>query len=192
MPYEDPSDEDAPVCSVPMFTLTSRPAQFASFNPRSEKHGDESVPAADLKLVCNVAADALDAFDRGLRPLLFHKANAVDDDLADQGSEAPNLRFGERLLPSLRWGAKLAGYRMQFHVGTTGDHDVEIEDCAVNKFEFSPKEGGTVVITFRVQCHPDEHQAGRLSMLIGQQVDVSLTPPATGGDVTNEGEEGEE
>lgn len=41
-------------------------------------------------------------------------------------------------------------------------------------------EGGTVQLTFRVRCKPDEKQAGRIYTLQQRELEITLTPPADG------------
>jgi hypothetical protein len=171
-----------------MFALDARPSQLVSFNARTEKHGsDDGVPAADLRFKVNLPSDALDVFHPQLRMMFFHQlGNAADNDLADRMHEAPNLRV-PALEGPFKWGKRYAGYSAKLHLGL-GDADVVLDDCQLNKISFAPQEGGTCIFEFRLQLHPDERAAGKLAMLIGSQVDLSLTPPNTGGEVEDDEE----
>lgn len=183
--------EVAPLTRGPrMFELRSFPAKLSSFNPRAEIHGAETKPAADLKFECNVASTALDAFDPGLRGALYHKADGVAHDLADEAHDAPDLRFPKLVAP-LKWSAKFAGYELRIHLGIDERSHVVIGSCDLNAIQFSPQQGGTVVLGFRVQCHPGEHECGRLAMLVQTSVDISLTPPEDGGEVPDDDDGGE-
>jgi hypothetical protein len=169
---------------VRMFALTRRPATLSNFNPRAERHGDETKPAADLKFEANLESAALDAFHHDLRRFLYCKVGRRDDDMVDAIADAPDLRF-DRLVPPIKWGARFAGYRVRIHlgIGENTDADVVLSACDVNALTFAPQQGGTVIVGWRVQCHPDADAAGKLSMLVGSRVDVSLIPPEDGGEI---------
>ena len=49
-----------------------------------------------------------------------------------------------------------------------------LKPVKVNDFKFTPLDGGTVEFHMRVQYHPEERQAGKLAMLVQQEVEVSL------------------
>lgn len=174
-----------------MFELVAFPAKLVAFNPRAEIHGTATVPAADLKFECNVASAALDAFDARLRGALYHKADGVAHDLADAVHDAPDLRF-PKLAPPLKWSAKYAGYELRLHLGIDERSHVVIGNCDLNELRFTPKQGGTVVVGFRIQCHPGEQECGKLALLVQSHVDISLTPPDDGGEVDDEPDAGEE
>jgi hypothetical protein len=55
---------------------------------------------------------------------------------------------------------------------------VEFNEAKVNKFSIEPIAGGSVKLSFRVQVHPDEKQAGKLASFIQSEVDISLVPAA--------------
>lgn len=169
-----------------MFALANFPAKLTSFNPRAEIHGNETQPAADLKFETNVPSSVLDAFDPALRRFLYHKADDAGD-LANQAHDAPNLRI-PKLSPPLKWSAKFAGYELRLHIGIDERSHVVIGACDLNNIQFSPQEGGTVLLHFRIQCHPGEAYSGKLAMLVQSRVDISLLPPEDGGEVADDPE----
>lgn len=183
-PLDSASDDD-----LRRFELDERPSLLASFNPRAEKNGDEPRPAGDLLFRTNLASEALDAFDPILRRMFFCKAGTRGD-LADQAHDAPNLR-SEKLAGPFKLRNRYAGYTLRVHFGSDDRH-VVLNDCALNKLTFDPAEGGTCLVTFRLQAHPDAEAAGRLSMLVGSTVDISLEPPDDGGELTEQDEGGDE
>lgn len=69
------------------------------------------------------------------------------------------------------------GAELTVHYGTGGKSDITLEDCTVDGFALEPMDGGTVVITFRVKCNPDEKAVGKLSTLMGGEIEFSLVPP---------------
>lgn len=163
-----------------MFRLVNHPATLSSYNPRAEQHGERPTPAADLKFEANLPSTVLDHFDPLLRAVLFHKAEEARG-LLDAAHDAPNLRF-PKLGGPLKWSNEFAGYALRIHLGTSEKSHLVINDCDLNAITFTPQEGGTVVVTFRIQCHPDEKQSGKLAMLVANRVDVTLSPPSDGED----------
>jgi hypothetical protein len=65
-----------------------------------------------------------------------------------------------------------AGFDLNVGVGKP----VEFSDAKVNKFTLEPIAGGSVRLSFRVQVHPDEKQAGKLASFIQSEVEISLRP----------------
>lgn len=160
----------------PQFALSNQAATLSSFNPRSEQHGDEPTPAADLKFAVAMESALLAMLDPQLRHALYCKNAGVDNDLANQMHEAPNLRFPK--LEALRWKHEIVGAKLTVHHGIGGISDLVIEGCNVNKFSVDAQEGGTVIVSFRVQCKPSEAACGKLCLLIGGDVEITLEPPA--------------
>lgn len=71
-----------------------------------------------------------------------------------------------------------AGYSLVVDYGLGGDSNLRIESCEVNNFAFTPKEGGTVELTFRVQITDlDERILGKLAGLCQHEVHIVLTAP---------------
>jgi hypothetical protein len=139
-------------------------------------HGDESVPAIDLRFSVNVSAAMLACFHPTLRWSLYEKREADGGDLADQGHECPNLRY--KNLAPLGWHYEGAGYELSVSHGIGATPPIMLPDCKVNKIAIDPQEGGTVIIGFRVQCElPGEETAGKLCFLAGQPVEITLDPP---------------
>lgn len=170
-----------------MFEIHRKAAKLVSVNLRAEKHGEDTQPAADIKLQANLEASALDAFDPSLRGWLFGKDADAGNDLADQAHDAPNLRQ-PRIAPQYDWVPRYAGYELTIHdlgISQAGG-ELRIGACEFNKIRFAPQEGGTVIVSWRLQFHPTEAQAGKLSTLIQETVDVSLLAPEGAGEVDDD------
>lgn len=162
-------------------TLTK--CKLNSVNVRSEKHGPELVPAVDLKLAIDASNDIMDKFHPDLKASLYFKA-APDDGEQDEleGIEPvtnlPNLKF-PRLEGALKWDHSGAGYTLEVDYGLGGDSNLTLYGCEINNFALSPKEGGTVELTFRVQVTDlDERILGKLAGLCQHDIHIILTAPA--------------
>lgn len=159
-------------------------AKMTSINARSEKHGpDELHPAIDLSFQVEAANDILSFLDGGLLSALYHKTAASDSegqhplDGVDQASHLPNLRFP--MLGPLKWQKEYAGYDLTIQHGLGGKSDIQLTDCKVNGFSIDAKEGGTVLLKFRVQCSTglNEKTLGKLALLVQHEVPIMLTAP---------------
>lgn len=166
-----------------MITLHNVAVILSSFNARAENHGEEKKPAADLKITAILPNDVLSEFHPTLKSFLYHKdANAQPGDLVDQSHAdepgwLPNRRFPK--LSPLKWDDETVGASVSIAYGATG-RTIELSGCNVNGWTLEPMEGGSVSVAFRIQAHPDEKQSGKLCMMVQQEVELTLTPPAPG------------
>lgn len=161
-----------------MFELQRQAAKLADVNIRAECHGDEKVPACDLRLTFNAPNDFLSEFHPALKGSFYRAPDASDsqsDMLADQPGYSPSIRFQH--IGPVKWTQQFAGYSLVIHWGVSGKDDILLDGCEVNKVTFDCKDGGTVAVGLRIQATPDEHALGRIGSLVGQDVDVTLTPP---------------
>lgn len=160
-----------------MFQLNDQITKILSFNPRAEKHGDESVLAGDLKLETTCHSSVLDGFDKGIRKLLYRKpAPGEQTELPLENTDGLTARKLPQLQP-LVWDEDFPGYRMEFNSGLALDENIVISDVEISKFRFEALDGGSVRITFRASFHPDGRISGKLCQLIDDQIDLTLTPP---------------
>lgn len=157
-----------------MFDLTEVAALLSSVNLRAECHGDDKVPAVDLKFSLTVGGEYLEKFHPDLRRLLFKKSD--QQDLVDN-TEFGALRFPE--LGVLTYDVEFENVTVMIGVTKT----VMLKDCKIDKFKLEPIEGGSVAIDFRVVAHPSEKHIGNLSALIQQEVDLTIeqVDPPQGG-----------
>jgi len=146
-------------------------------NPRAEKHGGENVPAVDLKLRMETSNVALSMFHPELMQALYYSSESKRAQNHIEGVEpvaAPNRVF-EKLLP-LRWRDEGTGYTLRIDHGLGGQSDLVLGDCTISDFAIDPKEGGTVGLTWRLQCtSAGERELGKLAMLTECDVKATLT-----------------
>lgn len=159
------------------FALKEETCRLQNVNPRPELHGENPKPAADLKLEVTLPNDELAQFDRRLKPFLYEKETSQPDLISQADTDhLTQLRFPALGLP-LKWAGEQVGGKLIVHRGIGPKSDLVIEDPIVNEFRIEPLEGGSVVVTFRVQFHPDEKAIGKLCMLTGTDIVVSVEPP---------------
>lgn len=152
------------------FELVKAKGKVAHLNVREEKHGDDPVLACDIKIKADVANSFLDDLSPGLRQAFFTKEGAVQGEL--DGEHLTMLRFPQ--ISPLKWAVGMIDGEIRLHGGKKAD-DLAFE-CDVKEATLSPKEGGTVELTFQAAVLPSSEEAGQLAALLGQDVKFSIKP----------------
>lgn len=159
-----------------MFELAKQSVKISHINSRLEVHGEDEILAVDVKMSADVPNTMLDVLSPGLRQAFYDKGQQADLD----EDHLTVLRFPS--LPGFEWAAGLEEAQFTIHTGRKADDKVFSAD--VNNLRLTPKDGGTVSITFRAQILPEPAEVGELTGLLGQKVkvtvkaaEVSDTPP---------------
>jgi hypothetical protein len=164
-----------------MLQLETAIATLANVNLRIEKVGKEKTrPAADLKFTVNIPNTQLDQISPGLLASLYRRTD-------EQGHQA-DLAAGPDAMTTLRhpkakpWQSTedWPGYFAQLHAGEFDLKDVELDKVTLKSITCDAKTGGTVELSFSIGCHPTPADVAVLYELMGQDVDLSLNPPALG------------
>ena len=160
-----------------MLSLDRITATLANVNLRTELHGEDREPAADLKFESRIGNDVLAHFHPSLKSALY--VRGADGDLADQGMPDALLvrRFGDALGP-LKWAMEIVGCTLTVHHGISERSDVVLPDATADSFVLEVQEGGQVDITFRVRAHPVARQVAVLYEQQRESVEISLEPPS--------------
>lgn len=153
------------------FGLSEVAAKLANFNARSEMHGEDRVPAADLKIEIDCGNLILNLFDDRLRAALYDAD--PDGDLLAVAGHLPRLRFAP--IGAFAWNAAIPGAIV--HIVYLIDHVIVLGDCIIDHFVIEPRADGHVALSFRIRCHPDELAAGKLCSLVQSMVGISVSVP---------------
>jgi hypothetical protein len=150
-------------------------------NVRSELHGDDHVPAADISVRLNTSNHILSEFDGSLRSMLYKAVEASQQQGQLEGvepiSDMPLLRTTNLEQP-LRLANEFMGYSLTIDRGLGGGSNVVVGDVAINKVRADCKEGGTVDLLFRLQASKlSADVIGKLATLIGCETKITLMPP---------------
>ena len=159
-----------------MLRLTRQHAKLSNWNPKPELHGPDPQPAGDVSFEFNAASESvLPMLHPMLRGLFFHRNGATQHDLADESAHAPDLRFPEMPGP-FAWMLPYSSGTLTIHIGDLADGDIVLPATFRKPVTFAPMQGGTVVVTVQGRCHPDRDQAGAIYLLMGRELEISLTP----------------
>lgn len=153
-----------------MFTLKQQKSTLAHLNVRIEKHGEDNVLANDIKIQADVANTFLNQLAPGLLPALY-KAEGEQAEIQMPDAHLPVL-IHENLEP-LGFAVNMTGATFIIHGHKKADN-IEFADAKIKKIVCDCKQGGTVSITFKVQVLPEPEHAGKVDLLLGGDVKVSL------------------
>lgn len=157
----------------PQFQLEAAKAHLVHINPRTEKHGEQDVPAADLKFQMTESNGMLAMFHPTLRHHLYEQEDANEQ---LEGVEAlTRLRFGG-LITRIRIGHALKGADVVIGFGLGGASDISLDTVDVDGFSLDLLEGGSVGLTFRVKARPTGDQIKRLYEVLGGEIDITVVP----------------
>jgi hypothetical protein len=167
-----------------MFEITEGKVQLVHKNERLEKHGDEEVLACDLNFVWETGNGCLAMFAPDLRSALYKRLDDAQQELDPDPEHLTALRFPA--MAPVKWMAgELIGADLTFHTGVKTTFKIKGEK--VCKFKLEPKEGGTVVVYFQVQCRPNEQQSGKLSKFYADKhCVITLDPPPAPADLAGD------
>lgn len=155
-----------------MFALEKTRAKLTQINPRTEKHGDQDVPAADLKIQMTDGNGILSHFHPTLRSFLYEK-----EDGQLEGVEALTQRRFGSLIERLRLDHKIIGAEVVIGFGLGGASDICLGPVDVDGFAVELMEGGSVCLTYRVKATPTGEQIKSLYQVLGGEIDITVTPP---------------
>lgn len=170
-----------------MLSLSNHIAKLITVNPRSELHGEEHVPAADLFFEIEGPNTHLNMLHHALRTALFHADDAAGASDMFPADSLSVYRFPQ--VESFKWDATFSDLALTVHFGVSGEHDVKLPYVTADNFRITPKQGGTVSIRFRVRANPQESDLGKLCAWIQSKVLITVEhmepeqqelPPADG------------
>jgi len=158
-----------------MFSITEQTATLAHINVRTERHGEEPAGAADLKISFTDGNGVLSEFHSALRSWLYKQEESPDQAEMPVGDALTVRRFGD-LIEKIRLKHELIGAKVLIGFGLGGASDIELDPADVDGFAAELMEGGSVIITFRVKCHPSGEQVKKLYEVLGNDITISITP----------------
>lgn len=153
-------------------------ALLATVTNRVEKHGDDDKPAVSLGIEITSGNQILDLIDPKLRPTLYTRPD-----------DQPDLDGIEKVLQVLRCNSidrvllptRHEGWSLAVEDGIDDTKPMNFGSCKLDKFSVEPKQGGTIVLRFRVGTSDvDADKLGKLAMHNAQGIWIMLTAPKPG------------
>lgn len=156
-------------------------ATITGIDIQSLKQGQTDVkPAVVLHIEQTLANSSLNMLDKSLLPFLFEKSTGKTErqqvlDGVDVVSQFPQLTDAAVALGDLHWKGEQTGSTLKIYEGVTGDRDIKLSDCKVQKVKLSPSEGGAVVWSYQVYTSDvDQETIGALGVLKSLTRDIEL------------------
>jgi len=145
------------------FALDAAKVRLVHKNERLEKHGEEEVLACDLDFEYDSANSILAEFHPELRSVMYKRPDDVQGELEEDPAHLTALR-----VPELGGHVKFAGAQEKSELVFSRGQKKHLvfAEAKIHKFSFDCKDGGTVIVRFQAQVHPDEGQSGKLSGLL--------------------------
>lgn len=167
---------------MPQFALFDMTrVTITNVNIRSEMHGEDHVPAADISVKLTGSNELLDQFDTSLLLMFYKAAERADGAQAEiEGTEFsafPLLRTALVKMP-LKLNNEYAGYELEIDRGLGGKSNLTMRDAKVDSFKADLKEGGSIELAFRIAVSKlNADTLGKLGTMIGSEVSILLIPP---------------
>ena len=154
-----------------MLSLDKRPAKIGqSINTRTEKHGEELVPALDIP-IDRVMLTAVELND-------LMQSKFAHDCWFSTGGTLVEPMFPR--IAALKLGGKYEDATVHLLVGLKSEL-ITFENCKIVKLELEPCVGGLTALSFTVQCTPAlDEQIPLLLNFMGREVEIEVES----GDVT--------
>lgn len=150
-------------------------AHLATLTPRSQKHGDDEVPAVSLGLELTVGNTLLDAIDPNIREALYKRVDGQPD-LPGVESSTPVLRCNS--IDRVTLPTKYEGWTLEVDDGIDETTPKAFGSCKVDKFSVEPKQGGSCLLRIRIGTSDlDAERSGMLGMHVGQSIWIKLRAP---------------
>lgn len=159
-----------------MFEITEfTEARLASVTNRTEKHGDEDVPAVTLAIELTTANTILDGIDPGLRHALYKPVEGQEE-LPGVEPATPVLR--SNVIDRVLLTTAHEGWRLAIDDGIDDTKPMTFGGVKVDKLKVDAKQGGSITLGLRLGTSDiDAERAGKLAMHNGQSIWVQLLKP---------------
>lgn len=148
--------------------------KITHINVGTEKHGDQDVNAMDIDMRWVTSNQALAMLSPTLKSSLFEKEDTPQRDInpdPDHMTVVKNPKMGP-----IKWDETYENARVVVHIGASGKADAIFGDAKIRKFVIEPKQGGTVVFSYQVRCHPSNGDIEKIAGKLNQEVYVTLDP----------------
>lgn len=154
--------------------------EVAVLSQKNREPGDN--PGVALAFSMVVPNGHLSMFDGALRSFIYTKSDASSDNDQDrldvEVEDLPNLTTAGAKLGKLHWNQELTGYALVIDYGMGEKSNLPINDCILSGFTFMPKEGGSVVMDFKLESQDvSEKVFGKLATLKNLEVQITLANP---------------
>jgi len=166
-----------------MFALTTfHDLLVRQFQPRSESHGKDLVPACTVHVSQDCSNELLMLINPALKGLLFKRSGHPDvhpelDGVAPV-TDMTEVRESDIGVPIVL-KTEYQGYRLEVDYGIGGDSNIHLIECKLDEFKIVKLvPSGTIELRYRIHASGvDEHTLGVLGTLVRHTIKGKLIPP---------------
>lgn len=155
--------------------LNPTPSKLVNYNPRAEKHGQKRKPAATLRLECAMPAHSLEMFSKGMHAAMYEPAEDQADLANPDRNALTKRRFPKMSSYSMAFEGK--GYVLTVDYGIGGDSNIVLDEATVKDIRITLQENGVYLLSYSVNCAPNERDSGILDHRIQQEITITLKGP---------------
>lgn len=161
----------------PTFALERQTVTFTVMKLRPELKEDNQLPDVDLYFTARMGNEALAMIAPEMRSFLYKKGDQMTTDGNEPGLTV--LRFPD--LARQRIKKEIVGATVTAHFGVGESNgksgDIVMDSATVDRFFVDPMEGGTILLGWRIRSKPTGEENGRLSLILGREVSLSVVSP---------------
>jgi hypothetical protein len=156
-----------------MFSLVKESVRLVHAHDRMEHHGDERKLAIDLSLELTTSNAILHKLAPNLKDSFYMQDDGAVADLINPDHK-PKLR-NPLIVNPLKFDLELPCVRFGVLADGANDEEIIFLDAKCNKFSLTLKEGGTVMVGFRIQKSlVDIDDLSKLKLLQEETIKVNL------------------
>ena len=150
-------------------------ATLVSVTNRSERHGDDEVPAVSFGLKITGPNTLLDLLGKDLREAIYHRPRNKTVEGVDELAQTLRTKMIDYV--SILAGP-FEGWTLNVDHGIDEEQPITFGSCKVDKFRVKPIEGGSIDLSLRVGTSDVGAQSlGLMGMRIGQGISATLIAP---------------
>jgi hypothetical protein len=132
-------------------------------------------PGLQLSVMGDFVSDVLDQFAPGSSRHIFEPGEQAG---VDDATDLTALTAFAKGLGEFPFAASLTGYTGEVDYGTGGKSNILFEGAALHSFRFFPKDGGSVLMKFKIDIpNCSKKTLGELGSLKSQKVHLTMLPP---------------
>lgn len=159
-----------------MFEVNAKEVLLKSVTLRTEKHGEEPKPACTLRVKLTGPNSLLDLIDGDLIESLYE---AREEPKQGELLNRNDLRFAKYpALKPLKLDLEMPDYRVRI-VNEMAPEEAKfiLPDCTLKNFEIEPSDGGSVHISFNINCEPEAEAIGWFYKAQKHNITITLQAP---------------
>lgn len=162
-----------------VFQLTAVNAKLDHVSLHEQKHGKKKVTGVSLKISTNLSNRALDMFAPGLYKSFFQEEDEPNGTVFESPDDASLTKLVHgSLIKEIAFNRELVGANVSIAYGQSDDGALVFDEAKVDSIKAELHEGGSITLNFKVKTLPGPGDLDKITMLLGSEITISVTPPS--------------